>query len=985
MRLQPIACLVISSLLCASGAAVAQTAVSGSIAGVVKDTTGAVLPGVTVEAASPALIEKVRTALTDAQGQYKILDLRPGTYTVTFTLGGFNVVKREGLELATGFTAPANAEMKVGSISETVTVTGASPVVDVQNVRSQNVLSREVLDALPTAKTFGAFAALTVGATGAREVGGNKGEGFGVSFAIHGAPGDGKATMDGLPINAPQLSGATQRFHINQMAIQEVVLETGGKSAESETGGANISVVSKDGGNVFSGLFNVEYAGGSLQSSNLSDGLRARGLTKSNEVRQIYDVGGGLGGPIRKDRLWFYASHRMWGSQEYFASVFYNKLQHTLFYEPDLTRPANTKNYDRHTNLHLTWQATKTNKFTFTGVNLRNCGCLFFAGATRAPEAAVDIYFDPNNLLQANWSYPATNRLLFEGGGARRVDVSVATRPAGQSIADYSVVELSTGVAYGSMVSAANPTLGPNTSGWLNDYGNHGNAGYNSSRFAVSYITGSHAFKTGASTYSGVQRFGGEPNHNVQYTFRNRIPVSLTQIASPHRSEDRIKLNLGLFAQDQWTLRRLTLNLGLRFDYFNGYVPAQVRPGGEFVPELKVAPVYNLPNFKDVSPRLGAAYDLFGNGRSAVKVTLGRYMATLGTGVAQGNNPAEALGGTASRIWNDVNGNYVPDCELKNTSANGECGALSSSTFGTIVRTLRYADDARLGVGNRTYNWQGSASFQQELRPGMALTVGYYRTWLGNLTVTDNAALAPADYSPYCITAPKDARLPGGGGNQICGLFDIKPEKFGLVDNVVTLADHFGKRTQVYNGIDVVLNARFGKGGLVSGGVNTGHTVTDNCASPEFPAQFCRNVNPQTQVKFSGAYPLPWGLQASATLQHLPGINISATHVVTNAETLPSLGRNLGQCRGAATCTGTVTINLIEPNTVREPRQTQVDFRLAKNVRAGRVRLQPRMDIYNLFNAGDVQGLITRYGASWLNASDILAGRLFKFGGQIDF
>src|SRR5262245_1467185 len=145
------ATLITCAFLFPSGAW-AQSAASGSIAGGVKDTTGAVLPGVTVEAASPALIEKTRTVVTDDQGQYKIVDLRPGTYTVTFSLAGFNTVRREGLELPTGFTATANAELRVGAIEETVTVSGASPVVDTHSVRQQNVLAREVLDAVPSGR-----------------------------------------------------------------------------------------------------------------------------------------------------------------------------------------------------------------------------------------------------------------------------------------------------------------------------------------------------------------------------------------------------------------------------------------------------------------------------------------------------------------------------------------------------------------------------------------------------------------------------------------------------------------------------------------------------------------------------------------------------------------------------------------------------------------------------------------------------------------
>ena len=461
-------------------------------------------------------------------------------------------------------------------------------------------------------------------------------------------------------------------------------------------------------------------------------------------------------------------------------------------------------------------------------------------------------------------------------------------------------------------------------------------------------------------------------------------------------------MDLGLYAQDQWTLKRLTANLGLRFDYFNAYVPAQTRPAGRFVKQLDVARIDNVPNFTDLSPRVGAAYDLFGNGKTAVKATFGRYVGSIGGNTPFLVNPTQSIVQSTTRTWNDVNRNFIPDCDLNNYSAHAECGAIDNNAFGTVVVNTRYADDVLTGFGNRLYNWQSSVSVQQELRPGMAVNVGYFHTSFGNFTQVDNQLVTPADYDPFCITAPQDARLPNGGGYQVCGLYDVTPEKFGLVDNVVTQASRYGDRKEVYDGIDAMFSARFGRGASLNGGMSTGRSLTQ-CVSPDLPSiQFCTNKPPFTQLlqyKLAAVYPLPWwGIQTSANIQNLKGIPVAATYAATNAEVAPSLGRNMAACGTRVPCTATTALNayylgatitsgtiLMEPNKVFEDRLTQVDIRFAKTVNVRKVRIQGTFDIYNLFNASDVLADNTRYGPIWLIPSNVLGARLFKLGAQLNF
>jgi hypothetical protein len=297
-------------------------------------------------------------------------------------------------------------------------------------------------------------------------------------------------------------------------------------------------------------------------------------------------------------------------------------------------------------------------------------------------------------------------------------------------------------------------------------------------------------------------------------------------------------------------------------------------------------------------------------------------------------------------------------------------------------------------------------SVQHELRPGIGVNLGYYRTWYGGdcggsgltntvtcLLVTDNLLVAPTDYDPYCITAPTDSRLPNSG-QQLCGLFDLKPSLFGRSDLLARPASDFGELTRVYNGIDVTLNARFGQGGSFSGGMSMGRTVEDNCVVVDSPQAaregFCKVTPPWsagTDVKFMVVYPLPWDIQTSAIYQNSPGIPVSAQLVVPNAAIAPSLGRNLSACPApTGACNANVTVDLIPPRSMFEPRLQQVDFRFSRAFRLGGTRrLRTNLDVYNVLNASNVLNMNAQFGPSWRNVTQILAGRLLRVGAQFDW
>ena len=1009
------ALMVASAMFILPTDARAQSSTTGAIAGTVKDSSGGVLPGVVVEASSPALIEKTRSVVTDDHGEYKIVDLRPGAYSVSFTLSGFKTVRRDGLQLNTGVTLPVSIVMSVGELEETITVSGASPVVDVQNVRTQNVMTREVLDTLPQAGTIQGFAALTLGAVarnGTQDVGGNKGEQTS-DISIHNSrANDGRLQMDGMSFASGLTAGGMgqRSFVVNKISTEEVTLLTGAGDADSETSGANLNIVPREGSDRFRGSFQGTGAGPALQADNLTDELRARGLTTAQGIKKIYDFGIGIGGPIVRGKLWFWHGQGYWGNQEYAPGNYFNATQNTLFYTPDLNRPAFTDTWNRAWDARITWQASLKNKITVAETFEDFCLCFARVDINnQAPEAANNNHNSAVHLFQVNWNSTATNKLLLNVGyTAALAPGRVNELSPGESDTDVPITEQSTGYQYHAFLGLGQTAYGKPDYNQMNG------------RASATYITGSHALKAGFTWQWNDENFDNTLNSlpgigPVSYVFRKPsadalpLPVSITEYASPHHSIARSWV-YGIYGQDQWTLDRLTLNLGVRFDQTRGYIPAQTRPGGVFTPPVPVEAINNVPNYKDISPRIGAAYNIFGNGKSAIKVSVGRYVLGDHTSTTTANNPAEAVVTSATRNWNDQmfpvgdprRGNYIPDCDLTNVDLNGECGALSRNGFGTPVVNTTYDPAILSGWGVRPYNWTSSITFQQELRPGMALVAGYFRTSFANFRATENQAVAPSDYGTYCINVPVDPRVPSLDGGQVCGFHDINPNKFGQTRLVVTSADKFGGQSEVFNGVDIGVNARYGRGGILNGGVSMGQTVTDTCAiqndypnvnSSTSPADFCRVVVPffsSTQVKVGASYPLPWyGLQASVTFQNQPGLRFNTNYVASNAEIARSLGRNLGSCGTAATCTTTVTLtNALYPqNEESEDRFNQLDLRFTKVVQAGRLRLRGNFDIYNVFNAATILSETTTYNISnsYLRPTSVLGARLFKFGVNLDF
>jgi hypothetical protein len=607
-------------------------------------------------------------------------------------------------------------------------------------------------------------------------------------------------------------------------------------------------------------------------------------------------------------------------------------------------------------------------------------------------------------VIQGTWSRPHSSNLLFDSG------ITVSKFNFGGFGDDLFLADFEgCGGANEDNVSINDTGLGYtyNGSGFRQMAFSHQSNG----RFNVSLLAGRHSIKTGVFwmyglggghrvfTTRGPTQVNGLP---VSYVFFNGVPRSLTQFASPSYTVDQLNPDLGLFVQDQWRVSRFTISAGLRFDWLRESVKATSVDAGVLVPARSFPARTDVPNWKDLNPRFGIVWDPTGSAKTAIKFGINRYVQSATTGHAQLFDQAAGAVNSTTRSWNDQffpvgdprRGNFIPDCDLRATTANSECGAMANPNFGTFVPVNSPDPNWINGWGQRPYNWQASVNIDREILPNLVVNAGYFRTWFGNFQVTDNLRVTPADYSPYCVTVPVDTRL-ALSGQELCGLYDINPNVFGQVDNLITRNNAYGKQEEVYNGVDVNFQLRLRDRATLGGGWNIGNAVqlgttaggsasagTDTCYVVDSPQQLfnCKiDVPYQSRIKINGSFTFPYGIQVAAVAQSNPGANYGANRTYSLAEIQPSLGRPLS---GGLT---TVVIPLVTPLSTFGPRINQFDLRGTKIFRFGSRRLQANIDAYNLFNSNTPVTLFGTYNARWGQPTQVLDGRLVKFSAQVDF
>ena len=904
MRLRRFLTVAAAALLLAPAVAVAQSSISGSVT----DDTGGVLPGVTVEASSDVLIEGSRVVFTDGTGSYNVIDLRPGEYSVVFTLPGFGSLVRDELILAADVALPIDAVLSVGSVEETITVSGETPVVDVQQVQRIEVMTRETQEAIPTGRSTWSYALLIPGVKArAPDMGGTAGAqqsemmGRGLDAAHT------TVEIDGMMINTLISDGRYQAY-MNPMMAAETSYTTAGQSAETQTGGLRINMIPNEGGNQFSGNFFAGGTPGAWQANNLNDRLQDLGVLETPKVSIIYDFNGSMGGPVFRDKLWF------------FGSVRRNVIDDGVLNSTNRDgSPALDRNSITSGNARLTWQLTPQHKISamFDKVRKRRFS---EHGPGDDIETAAQSWTAPHyDTGTAKWTGTLSNRMLAEFGFSLIYEDWDPGYYRFSSLGDYdyfrqdkpsddALATCFSTPCYDAPGSAAYMAQTASARNWYNVIPKiddhlgmiHGLSDENEQnnyshrwayQSAVSYVTGSHSFKVGMNFSKGQNRHGRTGNADLQQRYGDSpntygrtldfvtaghfaaeannalglhpgtigAPQSVDVYNFPEQRAHNLDYNGGIYAQDSWTLDRLTLNYGLRVDWAAVSIPALPKPVGRFTASgTRPGRLSSeLPSYgPDFSPRLSVAYDLFGDAKTAVKFGWNKYVQDVGTGLSSRFEYGGAR--TDERVWQDCVLDRVQAAAGTATCAapgsadalmyagsqnddiaqNWEIGPRRSQTFGSF--TLPTANPI-LDNYARSYNHIWTAGVQQEIFPGLSLNAEYRRRFFRNVFSRDNLDHNFSDFGALPDGTP-DPNAPAGSYVQVARpypmtgsvtLFNIDPALQGVNSNLVEQTIREGY-SNIYHGFELSAQGRLVGGGTLFGGWSMEDTGRSSIYSFDF-------------------------------------------------------------------------------------------------------------------------------------------------------
>jgi hypothetical protein len=1039
--------LVAAFLVAWPGDARAQS----TIAGTARDSSGGVLPGVVVEASSEVLIEKVRSTVTDGLGQYRIIDLRPGIYVVTFTLPGFQTWRREGFSLPAEFVATIDAVMQVGAIEETITVAGGVMLVDVQSASRVQRLDRDAIDNIPSGRTIQGMGQLIVGVNlSLPDVGGSRAA-MQTYMSVRGFNARQNTVMvDGMTINGLQADGAVQTY-VNDAASAEMSYQTSGAGADRTGGGLSLNMIPREGGNRFSGDATFAHRPGQWQGDNLTQRFKDSGLTVVNSTNYIWDNTISQGGPVVRDKLWFFGSFRDYRTDNVVTNTYFN----------DGT-PGSDYNYIRQGMVRLTYQVNSRNKVSayydriekFRGHDMQS---------NVDPETASVVWNSPNySTGSVKWTGTLSSRLLAEVGYSQNTEWYHTTGQPGIVKPRFSEEWYANASKTSTSATLGYRTTAPATLG---------NAQFptrQNIQGSVSYVTGQHNIKAGFQwqwgrfshvtdanadlTQQYVNAVEGPIADGREITFSNPVnavlgvPVGSVLIGNlPIVSREKMNRDMGLYVQDSWRYKRLTVNAGLRYEVLNAEVPEQAAPAGRFVPERTQPEELDLPDWRDWAPRFQVVYDVFGDAKTAVKYSFNRYNNVITTTIAANSNGISLA--TSTRTWADLNNDdiaqgartWFPDgtyrdcvfiveagCEI-NLSGIAAGNPWGLSTQGALSPTFGLVSEGNVFAGYpRLYRLEHGVEVQHALHARLSVTGSFFYQTTENITKTVNTArLAPEiDYTAHTIFDPIT-------GEPFTYYFQNAAAQSRPATNV-TYLEPTAKST--FDTYQMEVRWRPTAGGQVFGGFSwersrdyeCGTTLLKADGSPAFvdpnTDRFCDDfaldIPHAVDFRLGVSYPLPWGVTFGLSYLNNDEGSLIPTYLFasttrypdgtssgTTARFVNGIFKTTGQqaapacpapctpgalVAGGGVYTGSATgttVALANAGQYDAERLKQVDIKFSKTFRYRAVTISPTFEVFNITN----QDMVITYtsssyansGGTYLRPNSLLQGRIVGWGARV--
>ena len=953
----------------------ARASAQSTISGQVKDTSGAVMAGVAVEASSEALIERSRSVVSNGEGRYAIVDVRPGSYTVTFTLMGFNTVKQQ-VEVPANVTVPLDATMQVGSIGQTVEVAGLVATVDVDNVSHPEVLTRSDVDSVPTARNLQSVGSYIPSVhLNIPDVGGSQ-QIQQTYIATHGNPPEHNVyLLDSMLVNTTQGDGQIQTYIENEL-VQEATYSTVGNPVDSTAGGVFVNLVPKDGGNNLHGEFFGAYTPSSFVGTNLDANLIARfagGNSAQSAITQLQDFDGSLGGPIKKDRLWFLLSGRKQQTYQQSPLCLNNGS------------PCVDRSHIYTGHLRLTYQANAKNKFSAMWMrdfkrtedeavtNVANGVPVNFQATTQRIPA---MYY----ITQEKWTGTVTPKLILEAGFSfDKLDYNVRYQN-GQTQTPFSPLWYSD-----VLLQDTGKNLRYNV-GTMQQI-------YNFDRYVAQgggfFVTGSHQIKFGIQDSWGPAYQKTFMNGDLYAIEANGVPTSVSTYDTPVYNRPRLNADLGLYLTDTWKIKRLTITPGIRWDYLSNQIDAESAPAGRFVPArsfpaITCSTYKGISCFKDWAPRLGLVYDLFGNHKTALKAGVGKYETPLVSNNLQAFNPMFVT--FQSRAWTNTTCTG-PSC----FPLDDQIGPAPAGAFGTL--SPRSLDPNY----HREYNMQYSVGVQQQIRNGVTLNFNWIRRDDYQQELIANQSVPSSAWTPYSITNPLD-------GTPIT-MYNLNPSFRGLTAVLYQTNAPRSLRANSYNGFETSLAGRLPHGAFIFAGWTIDRELARQCdqtagtgnqLNDPNSLRYCdwygnlhqelgqiASIPYRNEFKIQANLPLWYKFEISASLYSDPVYNTNFTlnnppYGVTNAEpifagaqqgfkevywTLTSGTRYPANCNcptpsgvvDPGLAQGSETIMLVAPGSRLTPQLNQLDIALRRAfVIRDRYTIKAESQIFNVLNANTV-------------------------------